>query len=82
MTSYYIIIIIRRRRNLEFPEVDDERKHGRERLAKLKKGIPKADIEKANRILEKKLENTEDICGCSLRVQCTLWGEQLGKEKG
>ena len=34
----------------------------RERLAKLKKGVPKAEIERANRILEKKLENTEDIC--------------------
>ena len=34
----------------------------RERLAKLKKGVSEAEIERANRILEKKLENTEDIC--------------------
>ena len=34
----------------------------RERLSKLKKGVPKAEIERPNGILEKKLENTEDIC--------------------
>ena len=34
----------------------------RKRLVKLKKGVQKAEIERANRILEKKLESTEDIC--------------------
>ena len=34
----------------------------RERLLKLKKGVSKAEIERANKVLEKKLENTDDIC--------------------
>ena len=35
---------------------------GRERLMKLKKGVAKAEIDRANKILEKHLGNTNNIC--------------------
>ena len=34
----------------------------RDRLLKHKKGVPDPEIDKANRILEKHLNNTRDIC--------------------
>ena len=52
----------------------------RERLAKLKKGVPKAEIERANRTLEKKLENTEDICKVVDAV-CAM-GRTIEERKG
>ena len=35
---------------------------GRERLMKLKKGVAKAEVGRANKILEKHLGNTNNIC--------------------
>ena len=34
----------------------------RERLRKLKKGVSKVELDRANKILEKHLDNTDDIC--------------------
>ena len=48
--------------NEDVKSTTKENMEERERLAKLKKGVPKAEIERANRIFEKKPENTEDIC--------------------
>ena len=52
----------------------------RERSAKLKKAVPKAEIERANRILEKKLKTTEDICKVVDAVYAT--GRTIEERKG
>ena len=51
---------------------------GRERLMKLKKGVAKAEIDRANRILEKHLGNTKNICAV---IDAVYAMGQLRKEK-
>ena len=53
---------------------------GRERLMKLKKGVAKAEIDRANKILEKHLGNTNNICTVIDAVYAM--GQTIAERKG
>ena len=53
---------------------------GRERLMKLKKGVAKAEVGRANKILEKHLGNTNNICTIIDAVYAM--GEIIEERKG
>ena len=53
---------------------------GEERLMKLEKGVAKADIDRANKILEKHLGNTNNICTVIDAVYAM--GQTIAERKG
>ena len=72
---------------LRFEEILDtlkaptkENTEGRERLMKLKKGVTKAEIARANKILEKHLDNTSNICTVTDVVYAM--GQTIEERKG
>ena len=72
---------------LRFEEILDTLKastkeniEGRERLMKLKKGVAKAEIARANKILEKHIGNTNNICTVMDAVYAM--GQTIEERKG